>query len=53
MPFLRKIALRHSESMTRSDSGAADLTQRRGLARLAMQALADRLVLRLSREMAE
>lgn len=45
--------LRHSESMTRSDSGAADLTQRRSLARLAMQALADRLVLRLSREMAE
>ncbi len=42
--------LRHSESMARSDSGAADLTQQRNLARLAMQNLAERLILRLSQE---
>lgn len=42
--------LRHSESMARSESGAADLGQRRNLARLAMQNLAERLILRLSQE---
>lgn len=47
----KSFVLRHRESMARSDSGAADLTQRRDLARRAMQLLAERLVLRLSQEM--
>ena len=46
----KSFVLRHSESMARSDSGAADLTQQRNLARLAMQNLAERLILRLSQE---
>jgi len=47
----KNFVLRHSESMARSASGAADLTQRRDLARLAMQSLAERLVLRLSQHL--
>ena len=47
----KNLVLRHSESMARSPSGAADLTQRRDLARLAMQSLAERLMLRLSQQM--
>ena len=47
----KSFVLRHSESMARSASGAADLTQRRDLARLAMQSLAERLVLRLSQHL--
>ena len=49
----KSFVLRHSESMARSASGAADLTQRRDLARLAMQSLAERLVLRLSQHLPE
>ena len=47
----KNFVLRHSESMARSPNGAADLTQRRDLARLAMQSLAERLVLKLSQQM--
>lgn len=46
----KSFVLRHSESMARSDSGASDLSQQRNLARIAMQVLAERLVLRLSQE---
>lgn len=49
----KSFVLRHRESMARSDSGAADLTQQRDLARLAMQVLAERLIMRLSQEMAQ
>ena len=51
LPRAKTFVLRHSESMARSASGAADLTQRRDLARLAMQSLAERLVLRLSQHL--
>ena len=47
----KSFVLRHRESMARSDSGAADLTQQRDLARLAMRVLAERLIMRLSQEM--
>lgn len=49
----QSFVLRHSETMARSDSGAADLTQRRDLARRAMQLLAERLIMRLSQENAQ
>jgi hypothetical protein len=49
----QSFVLRHSETMARSDSGAADLTQRRDLARRAMQLLSERLILRLSQEMSQ
>lgn len=42
--------LSEQASMAKTQSGADDLTQRRNLARLAMQSLADQLLLRLSRE---
>lgn len=43
------VSLRHTANMERSDSGADDLSQRRNQARLAMQSLAERLLLNLSR----
>ena len=42
----------HNESMARSNSGADDLTQKQNLSRLAMQNLAERLVMRLTQELA-
>jgi hypothetical protein len=42
--------LRHAANVARSGSGADDLAQKRNQARLAMQVLAEQLVMRLSRE---
>jgi hypothetical protein len=46
----RSIELRHAANVARSGSGADDLAQKRNQARLAMQVLAEQLVMRLSRE---
>ena len=46
----RLINLSHTANVARSGSGADDLTQMRNQARLAMQVLAERLVMRLSRD---
>jgi len=46
----RLIDLSHAANVARSGSGADDLAQKRNQARLAMQLLAERLVMRLSRD---